>query len=95
MWILNNVTHNHGETGLLGSWILILRRRRWSEGSHRVARGETCQVAETMGLFNVALNHMRGDVVRDKGRVAYLRKACPERRVGGGGDFRLPIVQVD
>ena len=45
------------------------------------------QVAGTLSLFNVALDHMRGDGLRGKRRGAYLREAYPRRLVGGGGDF--------
>ena len=77
--------HSHGETRVPRSLILISWRRRLSGGSHRVARDETCQVAGTLGLFNVALYHTWGDVVRNMGRGAYLSETCLRRRVGGRG----------
>ena len=83
MWTMGmfNVAPNHGEERVPGSWILVLRRRRWSEGSHRVAKGETWQVAGTRVLFNVALDHMRGVMNGGKRRGAYLREAYLRRLV--------------
>ncbi len=92
-----NVTLTHGETTFTGSCNLVSRRRRWSWGSHRVAMNLTWQAAETLGFFNVALDHMRGDVVGGKGGGgeggggAYLRKADLRGRLGGRG---LPIVHM-
>jgi len=65
MWTMGmfNVAHDHGEARVPGSWTLVSRRRRWSEGSHRGAKGETWQVAGILRLFNLALAHMRGESV--------------------------------
>ena len=54
------------------------------------------QAVEALGLFNVALDHMRCDVVRGiwerGGGEAYLREAGLRRRLRGRG---LPIVHGD
>ena len=78
-----NVAHLHGEARCPGSWGLVSRRRSESDGRHRVAREEIWQVAGTLGFFNVALDHMRGDVARGKGREACLGGAYPGRLVKG------------
>ena len=85
-----NVAHLHGEARCQGSRGLVSRRRSESDGRHRVAREEIWQVAGTLGFFNVALDHMQGDVARGKGREAHLGEAYL-RRLGEGRGHPMVI----
>ncbi len=64
------------------SWVIVARQQRDPWGGLHSAWGMTRQVAGNLGFFNVALDHMRCDVGRDKrGGLAYLY-----RLLGGGMD---------
>ena len=61
MWVLGMliVAHSHGETRVLVSWILISWQQMDPRRGLRCAWVITREVTGTMGLFNVALDHMR------------------------------------